>query len=249
MLSNFCICPFKSFSSSFSPHYFTSLLLSVFPTICNMIRCTLLLIYLVWTVPALTCHLPWRWPTERSFRSVGGSGPDTGEQIMLVQAATFRCPSEAVLKDKAFRIKKAAPHCLKFQAVSHNYSGLCQGRWQRKTTHRLVVMATVSCQTDCVEIGQVWTQNQYHPLIPIWHFRPRLCRKMCLWHASWHSWHRCRTTTLNIHDLEQQAIKAICEYDISHLKNAKTLQRQNRRQRCANKLHMAVKSNCISIEQ
>lgn len=125
-------------------------------------------------------------------------------------------------RHKGFRKKKVATHCLKFQAVSHNYTGLCQGRWQRKTTHRLVVMATVSCQTDCVEIGQVWTQNQYHPLIPIWHFRPRLCRKMCLWHASWHSWHRCRTTTLNIQDLERQAIKAICEYDISHL-NAKNL--------------------------
>lgn len=62
---------------------------------------------------------------------------------------------------KDFRKKKikAAHHCLKFQAVSHNYSGLCQGRWQRKTTHRLVVMATVSCQTDCVEIGQVWTKS------------------------------------------------------------------------------------------
>lgn len=49
---------------------------------------------------------------------------------------------------------------------------LSTGWWLRKATHGGVVMATKACQTDCVEIGQVWTYNQYPPpSITIWHFR------------------------------------------------------------------------------
>lgn len=48
---------------------------------------------------------------------------------------------------------------------------LLAGWWLRKATRRGVVMATEACQTDCVEIGQVWTHNQYPPpSTPIWHF-------------------------------------------------------------------------------
>lgn len=53
---------------------------------------------------------------------------------------------------------------------------LLTGWWLRKATRGGVVMATEACQTDCVEIGQVCTHNQYpphtlHPSTPIWHFR------------------------------------------------------------------------------
>ena len=43
---------------------------------------------------------------------------------------------------------------------------LLTGWWLRKATRGGVVMATEACQTDWVEIGQVWTHNQYPPPTP-----------------------------------------------------------------------------------
>lgn len=53
---------------------------------------------------------------------------------------------------------------------------LLTGWWLRKATRGGVVMATEACQTDCVEIGQVWTHNQYPPFssTSIWHSRQRI---------------------------------------------------------------------------
>lgn len=59
---------------------------------------------------------------------------------------------------------------------------LLTGWWLRKATRGGVVMATEACQIDCVEIGQVWTHNQYPPPpTRIWHFRQRtFCSKIML---------------------------------------------------------------------
>lgn len=60
---------------------------------------------------------------------------------------------------------------------------LLTGWWLRKATRGGVVMATEACQTDCFEIGQVWTHYQYPPpSTPIWHFRHRIFAvKICSW--------------------------------------------------------------------